>query len=83
MLDIKDFIKTYYPDEAIFKRNITLRVFESWKEENNIEEWDYPLEEYCHIAKIHEEDGTEYEPVRFITPNGDYDYRFCEVPNND
>lgn len=83
MLEVKDFIETYYPDKSVLENDATLEDFENWKEENNITEWDYPLEEYCHIAKIHEEDGTEYEPVCFLNSYGGCDYRFCEVPYND
>jgi hypothetical protein len=53
---------------------IAQKEFEEWKEDNDYEEWDYPLEEYEHIA----ENEIKCVPVRF---NGmSYDYRFCEIP---
>ena len=73
MLDIEDFMEEYYdyrPTEML-----TLEEFTKWKEENGIEEWDYPLEEYKHIS----ENDIICEPVRFADPYGGYEYRFCEV----
>ena len=56
---------------------MTLSQFEGYKDEQGIEEWDYPLEEYGYIAERHKEDGNEYVPVKFAD-----DVRFCEILNN-
>lgn len=62
---------------------VTLEEFENWKEKNEIEEWDYPLEEYEHITDLHKELDTEFEAVRFKGGTyGGYEYRFCEVPSD-
>ena len=74
MTDIKDFVETYYGFRP--GKMLTVEEFSQWKEENNINEWDYPLEEYKHIA----ENDLECLPVRFGSDNGGYDYRFCELP---
>ena len=76
MLDIKDFVSGYYNKSV---DNMTLSEFESWKEKNNINEWDYPLEEYRHIASMAD---IEVQPVRFKTDDHGYDYRFCEIPKD-
>ncbi len=74
MIDIQDFIETYYGDRPT--EMFTVEEFENYKEENGYEEWDYPLDEYKHIA----ENDINCEPVRFSEPYGGYDYRFCEIP---
>lgn len=72
MWDIEDFMEDYYGYRPA--KMITLEEFEEWKKDNDYEEWDYPLEEYEHIA----ENEIKCVPVRF---NGmSYDYRFCEIP---
>ncbi len=81
MIDITDFIKTYYPGYPELDDNTTVAQFEDYKDRQDIEGWDYPLEEYDHISSIHNEDGTEYVSVRFSNGCGDYDYRFCEIPS--
>lgn len=74
MTDIEDFMEIYYSFRPA--KMLTVEEFSQWKEENNINEWDYPLEEYKHIA----ENDLECLPVRFSSDNGGYDYRFCELP---
>ena len=76
MLDINDFIEKYYNDRPI--EMMTLKEFEEYKEKNGYEEWDYPLEEYEHIA----ENEIKCKPVRFSGQYIGYEYRFCEIPNN-
>lgn len=72
MVDINVFLKKYYGYDSFSM--MTVAEFEEWKEDNDYEEWDYPLEEYEHIA----ENEIKCVPVRF---NGmSYDYRFCEIP---
>ena len=80
MIDVKDFIETYYGEFRPVENDITLFDFEEWKRENDVVEWDYPLDEYDHIAELHNEYGTNFCPVRFVNISGGYDYRFCEVP---
>lgn len=86
MLDINEFIEIYYGDldieYGLIDELVTLEEFENWKEKKEIEEWDYPLEEYEHITELHKELGTEFEAVRFAELYGGYEYRFCEVPND-
>lgn len=76
MWDVDDFMEEYYgyrPTEMI-----TLEEFEEFKDENGYEEWDYPLDEYEHIA----ENKVKCEAVRFSEAfPGGYDYRFCEIPS--
>ena len=79
MLDVKDFIKKYYGVDA---HVYTLEEFEIWKIDNDhVDHWDYPLEEYKHIA----ENDIDCVPVRFKIrgDNWDFEYRFCEVPKED
>ena len=74
MFDVNDFLEEYYDISG--KEMMTLNEFETLKEENGIEEWDYPLEEYEHLA----DNGIKAVPVRFTELYGGYDYRFCEIP---
>lgn len=70
MWNIEDFIKEYYGMEV--GHDLTLDEFESWKEENEIEEWDYPLDEEDHINEL----DLECEKVMFA----DGEWRWCELP---
>ena len=75
MTDIQDFMEAYYGFKP--EKMLTVEEFSIWKEENNIAEWDYPLDEYEHIA----EHNIKCMPVRFsISNSNDYNYRFCELP---
>ena len=74
MIDIEDFMEEYYGYRPV--EMLTLEEWEEYKESKGYEEWDYPLEEYKHIA----ENDIECEPVRFMDSYGGYEYRFCEVP---
>jgi len=77
MWDIEDFMEEYYdyrPTEML-----TLEEWETYKEENGIEEWDYPLEEYGHLV----ENNLKCVPVRFSELYGGYNYRWCEIPERD
>lgn len=74
MMNVNDFVMKYYGIECDF---ITLDEFETLKEENDISEWDYPLEEYSHITELENEGGVKFIPVRFSD-----DIRFCEVKEN-
>ena len=82
MMYIDDFIETFYGDAVEFA-DMTVKAFQEFKKEKGIEEWDYPLEEFEHIAEIKKESGTNFEPVMFIDIEGGYDCRFCEVPEGD
>ena len=73
MIDVNDFLQRYYDINE--QKMLTVEDFEKLKQEKGIEEWDYPLEEYEHLA----ENGIKAVPVRFWNPFGIYDYRFCEV----
>lgn len=73
MVDITDFMETQYGYRPA--KMLTVNEFNIWKEENGIEEWDYPLDEYKHIA----ENDINAVPVRFASTELEYDYRFCEV----
>ena len=72
MIDIDVFLRKYYGYDSFSM--MTVAEFEEWKEDNDYEEWDYPLEEYEHIA----ENEIKCVPVRF--KGMPYDYRFCEIP---
>lgn len=74
MIDIKDFIEIYYVKS---EEDMTLAQFEAWKKYNHYDEWDYPLEEYEHIASMPD---VKVVPVRFKDYTHGYDYRFCEIP---
>ena len=73
MLDINEFLEIYYDISG--QDMMTLQDFEDLKEEKEIEEWDYPLEEYRHIS----DENIDAVPVRFLGNYGGYEYRFCEV----
>lgn len=75
MLDVNEFIEIYYEDYDADYELMSLEEFQEFKKNNGIEEWDYPLEEYEHLA----ENGIKAVPVRFADYYGGYDYRFCEV----
>ena len=74
MLDVGEFLETYYDIDT--ENLITLEKFENIKEANGIKEWDYPLDEYKHIAEL----DLNCVPVRFDNGGAYYEYRFCEVP---
>ena len=71
MVKVNDFVMKYYGIKCDF---ITLDEFEQLKKDNDIPEWDYPLEEYDHITDIKREDGSNFIPVEFKD-----DVRFCEI----
>jgi hypothetical protein len=72
MLDVGEFLEVYY-GIIIPDRLVTLSEFEKIKEDNNIDCWDYPLDEYAYLA------GNNIDAVLVRFKDGDgYDYRFCE-----
>lgn len=74
MIDIQDFMELYYGYRPI--SFWTVEEFNSWKASNEVEQWDYPLDEYVHLA----ENNVKAVPVRFTGDWDGYDYRFCELP---
>jgi len=74
MIDIDDFMQEYY--DTAPPHMFSVEEFTEWKENNGIQEWDYPLEEYKHIA----ENNIECVSVRFLDNMGGEEYRWCEIP---
>lgn len=80
MVDIQDFMENFYGYKPVDMW--TVDKFNDWKEENNHEnDWDYPLEEFDVITDNKRELGIKYQAVRFSDGFGGYDYRYCEIPN--
>lgn len=77
MWDIADFMEEFYGYRPVGV--FTLFNWERYKEENAIPEWDYPLDEYKHIAEL----DIKCVPVRFDDIYGGYEYRWCEVPDRE
>ena len=59
--------------------NITLKELEDLFKEEEVCLWNYPLTEIEHII----ENELEVVLVRFPEYTGGYEYRFCEISNED
>ena len=59
--------------------DISLVEFEKVLEENEVCLWNYPLTEIEYLL----ENNINVILVRFPDMNGEYEYRFCEIPTED